>query len=158
MVFVAVLGAAVCHAGWNALLKLRLEPLLAISLISIACGIVTVPLLGFVAVPTAVAWPYIGASLLLHLGYYVALTEAYRHGDLSLVYPLARGSAPLLTAAVATAWLGEQVGVAGWAGILTLAAAVLMLSCAAGKIRARSMLARSALRCSLAPASPRTRS
>jgi drug/metabolite transporter (DMT)-like permease len=75
-----------------------------------------------------VAWPYIVASLLLHLVYYVALTEAYRHGDLSLVYPLARGSAPLLTAAVATIWLGEQLGVMGWAGIVTLAAAVLMLS------------------------------
>jgi hypothetical protein len=53
VVFVAVLGAAACHAGWNALLKLRLEPLLAISLISIACGIVTMPLLGLVALPVA---------------------------------------------------------------------------------------------------------
>jgi drug/metabolite transporter (DMT)-like permease len=135
VVFVAVLGAAACHAAWNALLKLRLEPLLAISLISIACGIVTVPLLGVVALPTAVAWPYIIASLLLHLVYYVALAEAYRHGDLSLVYPLARGSAPLLTAAVATVWLGEQLGAVGWAGIVTLAAAVLMLSLRSGPAR-----------------------
>jgi drug/metabolite transporter (DMT)-like permease len=135
VVFVAVLGAAACHAAWNALLKLRLEPLLAISLISIACGIVTVPLLGVVALPTAVAWPYIIASLLLHLVYYVALAEAYRHGDLSLVYPLARGSAPLLTAAVATVWLGEQLGAVGWAGIVTLAAAVLMLSLRSGPDR-----------------------
>jgi drug/metabolite transporter (DMT)-like permease len=143
VVFVAVLGAAACHAGWNALLKLRLEPLLAISLISIACGIVTVPLLGLVALPAAVAWPYIVASLLLHLVYYVALTEAYRHGDLSLVYPLARGSAPLLTAAVATIWLGEQLGVMGWAGIVTLAAAVLMLSLRrgpnSGEVHARTV-------------------
>jgi drug/metabolite transporter (DMT)-like permease len=135
VVFVAVLGAAACHAAWNALLKLRLEPLLAISLISIACGIVTVPLLGVVALPTAVAWPYIIASLLLHLVYYVALAEAYRHGDLSLVYPLARGSAPLLTAAVATVCLGEQLGAVGWAGIVTLAAAVLMLSLRSGPDR-----------------------
>ena len=133
MVFVAVLAAAACHAGWNALLKLRLEPLLALSLISIACALVTLPLLAFVPLPSTSAWPYIVASLLLHLVYYVALAEAYRHGDLSLVYPLARGSAPLLTAGVATVWLGEQLGPVGWAGVGTLAAAVLMLSLRGGR-------------------------
>ena len=133
MVFVAVLAAAACHAAWNALLKLRLEPLLALSLISIACALVTLPLLPFVPPPSTSAWPYIVASLLLHLVYYVALAEAYRHGDLSLVYPLARGSAPLLTAGVATVWLGEQLGPVGWAGVGTLAAAVLMLSLRGGR-------------------------
>jgi drug/metabolite transporter (DMT)-like permease len=135
VVFVAVLGAAACHAGWNALLKLRLEPLLAISLTRSLAASSLVPLLGLVALPAAVAWPYIVGSLLLHLVYYVALTEAYRHGDLSLVYPLARGSAPLLTAAVATVWLGERLGGVGWAGVVTLAAAVLMLSLRSGPDR-----------------------
>jgi drug/metabolite transporter (DMT)-like permease len=133
VVFVAVLAAAACHAAWNALLKLRLEPLLALSLISIACAVVSLPLLALVPTPPAAAWPYIAASLLLHLVYYVALGEAYRHGDLSLVYPLARGSAPLLTAGVATVWLGEQLGPIGWAGVGTLAAAVLMLSLRGGR-------------------------
>jgi hypothetical protein len=151
VVLVAVLGAAACHAGRNARLKLRLEPLLAVSLISITCGIVTVPLLGLVALPAPVAWPYIVASLLLHLVYYVALTEAYRHGDLILVYPLARASAPLLTAAVATIWLGEQLG-HGVGRHRHLAAAVLMLSLRRGPNRTRSMPARSALLCSLPPA------
>jgi drug/metabolite transporter (DMT)-like permease len=133
VVFVAVLAAAACHAAWNAIIKLRLEPLFALSLISIACAVVTLPLAVFVPPPPAEAWPYVAASLVLHLVYYVALGEAYRHGDLSLVYPLARGSAPLLTAAAATAWLGEQLGPIGWAGVGTLATAVLMFSLRGGR-------------------------
>ena len=133
LVFVAVLAAAACHAAWNALVKQRLEPLRAISLISVACAVVSLPMLPFVASPPAAAWPYVIASLLLHLVYYVALAEAYRHGDLSVVYPLARGSAPLLTAAVATAWLDERLGPMGWAGVGTLAAAILMLSLRSGR-------------------------
>jgi drug/metabolite transporter (DMT)-like permease len=134
VVFAAVLAAAAFHAAWNALVKLRLEPLLGISLISIACAIVTLPLLPFVPLPAAAAWPYVAASLLLHLVYYVALAEAYRHGDLGLVYPLARGSAPLITAVAATIWLDERLGLVGWAGVATLAGAVLMLSLRGGRI------------------------
>lgn len=132
-VFLAVLAAGACHAIWNALLKLRLEPLLAISLISVACALVTLPLLPFVPPPPAAAWPYVAASLALHLVYYVALAEAYRYGDLSLVYPIARGAAPLVTAVVATTWLGEALGWVGWAGVCLLAAAVLLLSVRSGR-------------------------
>lgn len=134
VVFAAVLVAAAFHAAWNALVKLRLEPLLGISLISIACGIVALPFLAFVPPPPAAAWPYVAASLLLHLVYYVALAEAYRHGDLTLVYPLARGSAPLITAGVTTLWLGERLGSMGWAGVAALAGATLMLSLRGGRV------------------------
>ena len=132
VVFLAVLAAAACHAAWNALLKLRLEPLLAISLITISCALVVLPLVPFVPIPPTPAWKYIIASLLIHLIYYVLLAEAYRHGDLGLVYPLARGSAPLLTAIAATVWFGEDIGPIGWAGVGTLAAAVLLLSLRGG--------------------------
>jgi drug/metabolite transporter (DMT)-like permease len=127
-VFLAVLFAAACHAGWNALLKLRLEPLLALSLISAAAGLVMVVLLPIVDRPPAEAWPYIFASLAIHMVYYVSLGEAYRTGDLGQVYPIARGAAPLMTALGAWHWHGEVLGVNGWCGIIVLASGIMVLS------------------------------
>jgi drug/metabolite transporter (DMT)-like permease len=127
-VFLAVLAAAAFHAGWNAILKLRLEPLLAMSLIAAASGLVAVPLLPFVDIPHPDSWVYLFASLVIHFVYYIALAEAYRTGDLGQVYPIARGAAPLLTAIGATFWLGEHLGLIGWAGIMVLAGGIILLS------------------------------
>jgi drug/metabolite transporter (DMT)-like permease len=127
-VFVAVLAAAGFHAGWNALLKIRLDPIVSISLISIAAGVVSVPFVPLVGLPSPKAWPFVFASLAIHLVYYVVLAEAYRFGDLSQVYPLARGAAPLIVALSGTVWVGEALGIAGWAGIITLATGIIMLS------------------------------
>ncbi len=127
-VFLAVLAAALLHAGWNALLKLKLEPLLAITLISIAAGIVSLPLIPFAALPNAAAWPYIAASLALHMIYYLSLGAAYREGDLSQVYPIARGTAPLITALGSALFIGEALNPAGSAGVAVLACGILLLS------------------------------
>src|SRR5262245_57292575 len=101
-VFVAVLIAAACHAGWNAILKINVEPLIATTLVAVASGLVVVPFAFFVDLPDMTAWPCLVASVVIHIGYYLALAEAYRHGDLGQVYPIARGTAPLLTAVLAT--------------------------------------------------------
>ena len=127
-VFFAVLAAAAFHAGWNALLKVKLEPLTTICLISSACSIVVLPAAFFVDLPELGAWPFIGMSLALHLVYYVALAEAYRFGDLSQVYPIARGTAPLITALGAAFWLGEPLGLIGWLGVILLGAGIMALS------------------------------
>jgi len=127
-VFFAVLAAAAFHAGWNALLKVKLEPLTTVSLISAACGAVVLPVAFFVELPEFGAWPYIGMSLALHLVYYIALAEAYRFGDLSQVYPIARGSAPLMTALGAAFWLGEPLGLIGWLGVILLGSGIIALS------------------------------
>jgi drug/metabolite transporter (DMT)-like permease len=131
-VFVAVLAAALFHAGWNAMLKLRLEPLLALSLIATASGLVMLVVLPFAGLPTPAAWPYILASLAIHLIYYVALGEAYRTGELSQVYPIARGAAPLITALTAWLWLDETLSVTGWLGVTILAFGILLLSLRGG--------------------------
>src|SRR5262249_29702333 len=117
-VFLAVLAAAAFHAGWNALLKLNLEPMVATSLVAAASGIVAVPFAVVVGLPSAAAWPYVLASVAIHIVYYVALAQAYRFGDLGQVYPIARGAAPLMTAILATLWLDEGLGSYGWAGVI----------------------------------------
>jgi drug/metabolite transporter (DMT)-like permease len=133
LVFIAVLAAAACHAGWNALLKLNLAPALSTTLVAIASGLVAVPFVLVAGLPEAAAWPYVVASVVIHVGYYVALAEAYRHGDLGQVYPIARGSAPLVTAILATALLGETLRPSGWAGVVVLAAGILLLAMRGGR-------------------------
>ena len=132
-VFLAVLFAALCHAGWNALIKIGLDPLSTTTLISIGSGVVALVLLPLVGVPARAAWPWLIASAVIHLFYFAALIEAYRTGDLGQVYPIARGSAPLLTATATTLFAGEKLSLIGWAGIAALAVGVLLLSARGGR-------------------------
>lgn len=132
-VFVAVLFAALCHASWNTLLKIRLDPFAANALITVASGLIAAAALPFVGVAPIVSWPWLVASIILHLAYYYGLTEAYRTGDLSQVYPIARGAAPLMTAVISTTALGEDVGVFAWIGILSLVCGVFLLSIRGGR-------------------------
>lgn len=133
VVFLAVLFAAACHAGWNALIKVGLDPLSTTTLISIGSGLVALVLLPFVGLPAWGAWPWLAASVAIHLIYFASLIESYRTGDLGQVYPIARGSAPLMTAAATTVIVGERLSLVGWTGILALVAGVLLLSARGGR-------------------------
>src|SRR5579864_2815178 len=105
-VFIAVLFAALCHAGWNALIKVGLEPLSTTALIVAGATVFTLVAVPFVPLPAAASWPYLVASSFVHLFYFAGLAEAYRTGDLGQVYPIARGSAPLMTATAGTFLVG----------------------------------------------------
>src|SRR5690242_11815101 len=131
--FVAVVFAAACHAGWNALIKVGLDPLSTTTLISIGSGVVALVLLPAVGMPAWAAWPWLIASVAIHLIYFASLIESYRTGDLGQVYPIARGSAPLMTAAVATFLVGEKLSLIGWIGIVALVMGVLLLSARGGR-------------------------
>ncbi len=133
-VFTAVLFAAACHAGWNAAIKTGLDPLTSTVLITTGAGLVSLALLPLAGLPPAAAWPWVVASVVIHLFYFIGLSEAYRTGDLGQVYPLARGTAPLMTAGVTTLLLGERIGLSGWGGIAILAAGVLLLSLRGGRL------------------------
>lgn len=132
-VFTAVLFGAAMHAGWNAIIKVDLEPLKAITLLSIAYCFLVAPLGFFVPFPVPEAWPYLVGSLVIHIFYYYTLGEAYRTGDLGHVYPIARGSAPLLTAIGATVLIGESLSTTGIAGIFALTSGILLLSLKGGR-------------------------
>ncbi|MCC6777268.1 MAG: EamA family transporter [Hyphomicrobiales bacterium] len=137
VVFVAVLVAAACHAGWNAAIKRGLDPLATTVLISLGAATTGVALLPFVGFPAAPSWPWCFASIVIHLFYFAALIESYRTGDMGQVYPIARGSAPLMTATVTTLVVGEELGVRGWGGIILLVAGVVLLSLRGGRGLAR---------------------
>jgi drug/metabolite transporter (DMT)-like permease len=133
VVFLAVLFAAACHAGWNALIKVGLDPLSTTTLISIGSGAVALMFLPLVGVPAWAAWPWLIASVVIHLVYFASLIESYRTGDLGQVYPIARGSAPLMTAMATTIFVGEKLSLVGWTGIFALVVGVLLLSARGGR-------------------------
>mgnify|MGYP002725579590 CR=1 FL=1 len=127
-VFSLVLMAAVFHASWNALLKKGDDPWtrLAISnLIGMGIGIALIP---FVEFPNAEAWPFIIGSTIIHQTYYITVSLQYRFGDLSHVYPISRGSAPLLVAAGAFLFVGETLPPAGIAAVILISAAIISLT------------------------------
>ena len=114
-----------------------LDPLATTALISVGAALVGLAVLPFVGLPASGAWPWVIASVLIHLVYFAALIESYRAGDMSQVYPIARGSAPLMTAIATTALVGERLGAFGWSGIILLAAGVLLISLRGGRDLAR---------------------
>jgi drug/metabolite transporter (DMT)-like permease len=127
-VFLAVLAAAFMHAGWNALIKVRLDPFLSISVMSIAMAAISLACLAFVAVPAGWTWVWIGLSVALHTGYKLFLVGAYRIGDLGQVYPLARGTAPLLTALGGAVLVGEVISVPTALAIAALCLGILLMA------------------------------
>ncbi len=132
-VFLAVLFAAACHAGWNALIKVGLDPLASATLMSLCGSVIALAALPLFGSPAAASWPWLIASSLIHLFYFGGLIEAYRAGDLGQVYPLARGSAPLMTATATTIFIGEKLTLVGWGGIVALVAGVFLLSVRGGR-------------------------
>ena len=133
IVFLAVLFAALCHAGWNALIKVGLDPLSTTTLIAIGPAVVGLVCLPLVGMPEMPAWPWLIASAVIHVFYFAALIESYRTGDLGQVYPIARGSAPMMTAAASLVFVGEHLSFTSWIGIVALAAGVLLLSARGGR-------------------------
>jgi drug/metabolite transporter (DMT)-like permease len=132
-VFTAVLFAAACHAGWNATIKRTLDPLATTVLISIGAALVSLAAVPFVGLPKTGAWPWVIASIAIHLVYFAALIESYRAGDMGQVYPIARGTAPLLTALASPLFVNERIGILAWIGILLLAGGVILLSLRGGR-------------------------
>lgn len=127
-VFFAVLAAAAMHASWNALLKVQGDRFIAVLLISFGMGVAALPLLPFVAVPQGITWAWVAASMCLQIGYKYFLTRAYETGDLAVAYPLARGTAPLLTSLGSAILLGEVPGPVAILGIVLLCLGVLLMS------------------------------
>jgi drug/metabolite transporter (DMT)-like permease len=116
------------HAGWNSFLKVSLEPFLAMTLVSAMAGVAAVPLLIAFGWPKAEAWPWLIGSLVTHLAYYGALSEAYRRADMSQIYPIARGGAPLLTAVASRFFVTEPISATALAGIAALGSGVALMS------------------------------
>lgn len=127
-VLLAVLAAAFLHAAWNALVRTganRIATMMALS--AVQAGIGAAVAIGS-GLPAPAVWPWLLASGAIHSAYKSFLALAYEHGDLSRVYPLARGTAPLITLAVGLAALDEAIAPVEAAGVVVLGLGILFLA------------------------------
>ncbi len=128
MLFALVLGAALMHATWNAIVKVVADRLVSLTLVIFTHSLIALAFLPFVGLPAPESWPYLIASLVIHQAYYAGLVMQYRFGDLGQVYPLARGASPLIVAAVAWAWAGEALAPGALLAILLITGGTLSLA------------------------------
>ncbi|MFF0425967.1 EamA family transporter [Streptomyces sp. NPDC004520] len=112
LVTLAVLLAAVTHASWNAMAKSVKDQLLSFTLISGGGALIGAAVACFAPLPAAGAWPYLIASALLHVAYYALLMRSFTLGDFGQMYPIARGTAPLIVTLLAAVFVHEVPG--GW--------------------------------------------
>ncbi len=123
-----VLSAAVLHATWNAIVKGTRARALVLAAVAATNGTVGLALILWAEAPLPASWPYIIASSLTHYGYYYFLALAYKWGDLSRVYPISRGIAPVLVSLGALLFAGEQLSTFGWSGVLLISAGISILA------------------------------
>lgn len=104
-----VLAAAVFHALWNAFIKTGRDPLISVTGIALGSGLLALLVLPFVGWPDPGILPWLLASIALHVLYMITLSQAYRYGDFSLAYPIARGAAPAMVVVVTLLFLDERL-------------------------------------------------
>ena len=127
------LGAAFLHAFWN-LLVARARDIEATTAVALLVGIVVfAPIAASAWEADTRVWPFLAVTSLLQLAYFVLLTAAYGRADLSFVYPIARGSAPVIVLIVALAVLGEAASASQVLGVLIVAAGVLLVRGVSGR-------------------------
>ena len=133
-----VLVAALAHASWNALIKSDDDRLVTLGAANAVRFLLCIPIVLALPLPDRASWPYLVASSILHVGYYTFLISAYRFGDLSKVYPLARGLSPLIVAAGAYAFAGERLSPMALVGVAVACTGIASLSLGGGTTPARN--------------------
>ena len=128
-VLAAVLGAALLHAAWNAAIKSEPDKLLASCAVTCGAALLGAAALLFLPAPHAASWPWLAASSLLQVAYYLLLAATYRDADISHAYPLMRGTAPVL---VALANSGNEVLHPGQLAAVALVCAGAAVVCLSG--------------------------
>ena len=127
-IFLAVIAAAMLHAVWNAVVKGGHDKHLGMTAIVLGHAPIAVVVLLIAPIPDAASWPFLIAGVALHVGYQLFLLTSYRIGDLTQVYPIARGTAPMLVAGVSVVFLGVELSANELLAILLIAIGVMSLS------------------------------
>jgi drug/metabolite transporter (DMT)-like permease len=123
-----VIGAAILHASWNAVLRGGDDRLWSMTLMMIAVIGLTGIAATFVPWPNRASWPYVLASALIHVGYNLSLVRSYRSGDLGQTYPISRGSSPVLVALGALVFAHETLDLAAAIGIALVSGGIISLA------------------------------
>jgi len=127
-VMLAVLLGALLHAIWNAMIRGSSNRTLDTVLVVAGAGALMICALPFVPLPAPASWPYLIASGIIHIAYFLLVALSYRHGELSFVYPIMRGSAPAVSAITAALLLAEVPTAGGWLGVVLICGGVVLLA------------------------------
>ncbi len=127
-IFCAVLAAAFLHASWNALIKTGTSKQSAMLILAICQAGIGAGIAVWRGWPVAAAWPWLLGSGVIHMFYQVFLSYAYQHGDLSRVYPIARGAAPMIVLAISAVALADIISTEEFIGIIVLGAGILLMA------------------------------
>jgi drug/metabolite transporter (DMT)-like permease len=141
IVIALVLGAALLHATWNAILRGGADRLWSITVMCAVSAVVALPFVFVLVAPAQASWPCIGLSAALQVSYCLFLVRAYREGALAQVYPIARGTAPLLVTLGAVFVAGERLTPAALAGVALVSLGIMALAFEKARPDARSTLA-----------------
>jgi drug/metabolite transporter (DMT)-like permease len=128
-----VLLGALLHAAWNTLVRRAADKFLDTVLMLGGAGLLTAVLLPALPLPATESWPYLAASVLIHVIYFALVALAYHGAELSFAYPVMRGSAPVLSAVAVALLLNETPTPGGWLGILLVSGGVLLLAADYGR-------------------------
>lgn len=139
-VIMLALAAAVSHASWNAFLRSGADRLWTVTVMSLAMTAVAVPTAVILPLPPAAAWPYLAVSACIQTVYSVFLVTAYRKGELGQVYPIVRGSVPLLVAIAGFALTGQSLTPSQIAGVTLIALGIMGLAVGRGRASAGAVL------------------
>lgn len=123
-VWAAVLGAALLHALWNSLVKTAGDKFMGSARVALWTGVAAALVAMVTPAPFAASMPYVIASAVIHVVYFLLVGRLYRNADLSVAYPLMRGLAPLVATAIAAATLREIPDAIALVGVLGLVAGV----------------------------------
>ena len=123
-----ILSAALLHAVWNAIVKSAVDRTTTLGLVAFGHVLPGAIMVVLLPLPTAESFVYILLSTVVHFGYFYLLGRAYQHGDLSVVYPIARGIVPALVSLWAWLLLGEVLPLLVWVGIALIVAGILLSS------------------------------
>jgi len=133
------LFAAVLHASWNAVLRSGADRFWSITVMSFATTIIAIPFALFLPLPLRESWPYLAISSCLQVGYSVFLIFAYRYGELGQVYPVIRGSVPLLVT-FGGFLTGQHLNTRTFAGVVLVALGIISLAVGKGRAGAEAIL------------------
>jgi drug/metabolite transporter (DMT)-like permease len=120
--------AAVFHAAWNLVVKSSDDQLVAAWTVVAGAAILALPVLAYTGLPDSAVWDLLLISTIVQVVYVLFLALAYRLGDLSFVYPMARGTSPVLVSLAGVVFLGDEISALGWLGVLTVTTALSFLA------------------------------
>ncbi|HTS99535.1 MAG TPA: DMT family transporter [Streptosporangiaceae bacterium] len=134
-----VIGAGALHAVWNAIAKYLDDRLAVFALIGVASTVGGGAVLAVTGLPYRAAIGFAAASAAIHIGYDLGLMNSYRLGAFNQVYPIARGTSPLVVAIGAYFLAGERLGIVPLAGIAVLAGGLASLALSSGRVTRSEM-------------------